>query len=408
MSIPKVLVGLLGLICVAVAISPPAQSDEPSTQAAHYGGEKTSVHTQLIEGSGRGAPGEQPFGYQAVALPMLEHLADANPNSYVSHGRDRTSDAEIYWINFTAEPSSEVIDQLSRSPFDTYVSWGFPFSHADMSEMTQAIGAAADSSPMTEDFRVGPIDTATSQVLELGLDVVPGADPQKVAAEIIDVAKAKTSLLRVNDAQVPVRVETGAGGYSYQHNVKGGHAVPQCTTGFTASWNGQLGIITAGHCTSLSVYDSTSGVFDSTGRPLYPTYGSGFGTPDVRFGATTSFHTTSKIFRDSKSSEQTVTGVGTPAPGMDICNFGLVSDRHCGGGTPLRIVSASFCGTVEGRAHCGLAETNRRVTADGDSGGPWFVPGGGAYGIHTGASADTSLLTGATAIQSVGITIRQN
>ena len=173
-------------------------------------------------------------------------------------------------------------------------------------------------------------------------------DQEATVAEAIDRANT-AKRLQGDDLDIPVVITSGPVGFTGQAQVKGGHATNCYTTGFTASYAGDLGFMTSGHgsCSSLNIYDSASGVVTSFGTPRRPLISGG--RLDVWFAKTLSGHTTTYRFADSGSSDIVTTGVAGPYSLMAVCKYGLVTGRHCGQDVPLYVISnSSFCSTAVG------------------------------------------------------------
>ncbi len=402
---------LLTIACIATA-APTTATAEPAVTSegplAEGAPQVTATDSTLILGQGADvAVGT--FGYQTLALNTLEEIAAANETTFVSLGVDRDAE-ETYWINFTTPPPEKVLAGLRTQPFNTRVSWGYPLNDAAGDQVLHALASALDNHPSVTASSVEATPRENTQGLQVIYELAPSNTLSSDDIETVILQTANASLsseLRSHDKPIPVSFTGGKGiAYQTQVAVKGGHSVPLCTTGFTASNSGDLGVITAGHCSGFSTYDGASGVITSVPATRRPLWGSG--RLDVQFGRTNSPHTTTKIFRSGGSSETTVTGVGTPREGMSICKYGLETGRDCGSTTPLYIVAEDVCRSAsDGYTYCALSGTNRQVTADGDSGGPWFVDSG-AYGITSGGIASTSYLTSIPAIEARLITIRQN
>lgn len=390
-------------------------SDRPAAAATDAEGlyvsdsMRAEVTTETVEGAGKAEVGERSSGHQTQALDLLGELARKYPATFTSAGVQAPG-SDQYYVNFTQQPGSEVFALLGAQPFDTNVAWGFNANAMQLEDATDRLAAALDRDPRVKALRVGGVAAQDSLGVEVRLEI---ASPDQFDAQelVNDGIQEVNSTARSELPEVPVVVGENEAPVSFvpQADVKGGHAATSCgrTTGFTASWNGNLGVITAAHgsCSSLNVYDSASGVISSFSTPKRPAVGGG--SLDVWFATTQAGHTTSKKFASANNIEVTVTGVGTPVQNMLICKYGLATGRNCG---DLFInSSASFCATAtgDGVLYCRLYQASRVVTAEGDSGGPWFWDSG-AYGITSGADGFASILTAASAIETAGIPIRQN
>jgi hypothetical protein len=349
---------------------------------------------------------------QLLAGVVLGALQTDFPATFVSFGRVSPG-VDEYYVNFTTEPTEEITKRLSDLPFDVTLNWGFPATAAQLEAAADELTRALDADPRVSALRVGGVSDQAKQGIEVRLDVASDARADEAALVTDAMAKVDAARSDENQPGVPVVLSEAQAGYEAQMDVKGGYGT-NCSrnTGFTASWNGNLGAMTAAHgnCSSLTVYNSASGVIDSFGMPKRPTVAGGY--VDVWFVKTVPGNATTYRFRDSMSTDIVATGVGNVYQNMDVCKFGTSTGRSCGQVTPLYVLnSASFCATnsigqgADGLTYCRLWEANRDVTESGDSGGPWFL-GQAAIGITAG-EATNSVFTAATAIETQGIIVRQ-
>lgn len=163
-----------------------------------------------------------------------------------------------------------------------------------------------------------------------------------------------------------------------EENHRGGRPYSGCTGGFVARRNGQQGITTAAHCfTKPSSYDGSK-----AGATWMAT-----NKRDVRFMSVLSGRAEPR-FQYSHGKYRTVTSRGVVSPGMTIYKFGRVT-----GYSKAIIRKHEGCVLYKsGRTWCGLYSTTKKVTENGDSGGPWFV-GGKALGFTSGSNAYASYVT---------------
>lgn len=391
-------------------------SEAPDTTGLHMSAALAHATGQRTVRPGSAEAQKAPLSsvdMQLLASEFFARLQESNPSTFVSYGRTAQGVNE-YFVNFTTEPSAEVLSSLTALPFYTVVNWGFPASGQQLEVAADELTRALDEDPRVAELRVGGVATPAGQ----GIDVriVPTDSTAAAAEDIVAEAVSATDAARSSRPllDIPVVSTGGPVGFEAQADVKGGHATNCYTTGFTASWNGNLGFMTASHgtsCASLNLYDSASGVISSFNMPRRPAVNGGY--VDVWFAKTQAGHATTYRFRDSASTDIVATGVAGPSVNMDVCKYGLVTGRHCGASTPLYVISSqSFCATnsqgsgADGLTYCRLWEANRDVTDHGDSGGPWFL-GQAAVGITAGTGGANSIFTAATSIEVQGIIVRQ-
>ena len=145
-----------------------------------------------------------------------------------------------------------------------------------------------------------------------------------------------------------------------------------CTANFTATRDGQAGIVTAEHCGSITQNGTQPSKYDG----LDASGTQAAGSYDLRFMKVAG--TATNAFRDSGTSARIVTSIGVMSVGLTIYKYGRIT----GYGTTTVKASRGCQSTTAGN-YCGLYETNQAITQNGDSGGPWFVVYKG-YGSTTG------------------------
>ena len=337
------------------------------------------------------------YGQLDVATALFDKLRATMPNEFVAAGLSEGVPGK-YWLSIVGTPSPSLLKLLEEQPFNVTVNTGLPANERQLTAAVEDLATTVEADPAVSvaDVSYDPIGTG------INVDYTLASDARTSASSVSDrlVDTITTDLPQVVD-DVPVAIAAGSQpGFTPAADVEGGHSVGGCTSGFTANYSGNPGVITAGHCSEPS-YEGDSSVLQAM-----VTLWSG-GNIDVRFSRTHNEwgHTTSKMFQDWNGHHTVVTGVGTPLINGPVCKFGLVTGRHCG---DLLVTEVNTCRyNDEGRLACRLAIANRSVVLKGDSGGPWYW-GAGARGTTVGFTSSESLFVYATALADYGITIRQN
>lgn len=153
----------------------------------------------------------------------------------------------------------------------------------------------------------------------------------------------------------------------------GGSRGAMCTGGFTVrAADGELGIVTAGHCPDTQEFDGVSlprrGELDGARSDVQ-----WHGACD-RVEVTNEFETGLGLRACTAARPR-----GHQAVGQYVCKYGASTGRSCG-----TIASRHF---TPGQYQASFTLVNDQLNAAGDSGAPWFDQGT-AVGIHQGSASD--------------------
>lgn len=271
------------------------------------------------------------------------------------------------------------------------------------------------------------LDAITASLRDAGVEYFGGFDLPSAkfvltVANAADVARVQGSLPASlkNDVAISVgpvpKTQAAPYGVVAGDSITGGTTVrdatnttaPYCTFGYavnyTSGTTARRGILTAGHCTSATMYFSVNGHWVTLHTPIVdrpPTAGSKY---DYKIWETTGLASSNKIyFRNlnaipefPSSGTLSMTSITTflnQKVGMVVCKSGATTGITCGkisNGNAIRNGAAGWI-TVTHTLQSDISEP-------GDSGGPWFLYPGtstiiSGVGIHT-AGAGTGTGTG--------------
>jgi len=258
-----------------------------------------------------------------------------------------------------------------------------------------------------------------------GLQVLFSAAPDVAQAELEQAGKGlvDTALKSAGRAlRFDVDFVEVGGPVPAQADITGGYGLTngnfaECTSGFTAVRNGNLGVVTAKHCANGLQYRGTAGTLEFGA----PASDSPEGEIDLQFHKTTgSGNTTSKKYLHYDNDERFVTNVTTQVDadrGETRCVRGAGDGHPSKTGFACAILSSDIgvcrdVGWPDGTVHytCALVRTTNNITQTGDSGGPWFddIPGR-AVGIHTAGTSSVSYFTNINRVSlNLNATVRTN
>lgn len=168
----------------------------------------------------------------------------------------------------------------------------------------------------------------------------------------------------------------------------GGLNLGSCTAGFTARnyLTGTKGFFTAAHCGTQSYqYPFSGGSWYSSSyqSQRYDGYA------DIQFRTFSSHTPQAKFYGSSTSTLTTQIQGGYAVTGSYLCHRGKTTGYRCGS-----VTSTTYAPTWSGACQSATCQPVWvRVNAysqPGDSGGPWFISGNAAAGIHKGGATDGS------------------
>lgn len=325
------------------------------------------------------------YGWQESFAGVVKQLRDSFSDQYA--GSAITNGGRSAWIAFKGEVPQTAVDLVATLPVTVRLIGGKGFSEAEIKQtLEQAYHAIHGDGDVAD--AVGWYDTETGVItIETKPRQTPGdavmrerlrarLQPPQPANHAINI---KVSIVDKLDGGVEANML--GGGY-----LKVGTS-PWCTAGFTVWWSGDMyrGIATADHCAdywSLRYYNHNTDTYtlvDRLGRGD-KNYG------DVAYYSRGTYSPTNQFYYDYGST-RSVTGVGLPTVGQQLCKFGRTTGYGCEEVYQCNVCSSGYCGLTAMKSH---------ITDGGDSGGPWFW-GNTAYGIHHGYKSiwfiDRSLFT---------------
>lgn len=338
---------------------------------------------------------------QTQVVPLGEVLADLEGrfgDEVARAGVPAQSDDEVLpWIQFKNEPSNEALAVVRSKLSEVTIDYGAPASYNELNELSERLIANVnDSNP---DISATTAYDSERREVAVVYSPVEGMSAEEVK-RVIDDAIVTTAHDYEQD-QLPLPVASRAtdkAGDNYEATVEGGRNLNtagvvgsdgSCTGGFTATRNGDRGILTAEHCFDNLWYGTVAGII--TTNPAVPT----LATIDAQYHRTITGngHVTNAQFRATgfdASDDRITQSYASPALNQTVCHWGRSSYYACG-----EVIDTDDCRTLgDGNYRCGLTTTSPNTSDGGDSGGPWFLTST-AYGLHTSGSnsGDTSTFT---------------
>lgn len=314
---------------------------------------------------------------QAEFADLAYRIETGDPDLFVGAGLTRDNSRTGGFLIFTKMPSPEVVEQVAKLPMDVEIRYGARWSQAALEAASEKVIEAAMHSPGVGTV-VTSLDREAGQVVVMYAtdgDQVP--DVEELSRNVAAASQASTG----NGSGPGVRVvrddEVSKG--EYEVVVQGGRVLRQggtdmCTSGYSATKNGNQGLITANHCPDN---------LDYIGHASAITFGSGgyAAETDMQFHRATTGNTAEAKFQANSGDVRTVGSVSNPVAGQQICMYGVTSGYNCSYVLDTGLCRTNDLGTGQ---YCGLATSVDRITTGGDSGGPWFYSYT-AKGTHTGS-----------------------
>jgi streptogrisin C len=348
----------------------------------------------IAEATGR--PFEEVYAEKHRDMLFGQALAKLQSvDGFASAGKDATGPG--YWVAFSGTVPAGALEPLGELASDVRTTTDAPLTAEERSTAVAAaaqsvqaqLGAESVEASMSED---GTTITAAA--------VLPATAPSTETSGAAAAGQAAAEASVNGGAQVQVEVAL-ADDAPEQEVLSGGTALGlgttsqlACTAGFTVrnARTAATGLITASHCPDDLNYES---------RRILTFEGHGdsaqldeqwFSSTEAAQGEFISQKAGSTLLR------RKVTAVAAPFVGMSVCKYGTVTGNGCSTviNGPTTTVNAN------GVTYGNLWQVQSYMTAEGDSGGPWFY-GNTAYGIHYGNiprdGADRSAFTSITSIE---------
>ncbi|MBM7519247.1 S1 family peptidase [Nocardioides nitrophenolicus] len=322
---------------------------------------------------------------------LVKRLESEHPESFLRWGLSQKGEEGDYWLAIAGQPTDQLLEDLKGLPSDTKLISGAVTTAAELSDVSGALLTSLAKHPdLIKSAGTTATGSATTIVVEYVLTEVGASDRATVDLHLSDALAiaAKNSI----DGRLPAEVtfkESQGDPDQLENTVQGGRPLwqggtPQCTAGFTAQRGGVRGVLTAGHCPNSLVYNNNAGMINPT--PITATPAAN-GIVDIQWHRTLSEngHTTNNQFAATGvggAGDRVATAAYNPAQGQLICHWGMTTEYSC-----AQVAQVNQCRNVDGVTMCGLDWTNTRISAGGDSGGPWFY-GNVAHGTH--ASSNVS------------------
>lgn len=186
---------------------------------------------------------------------------------------------------------------------------------------------------------------------------------------------AGEGILEHVSVSVTQATEPVLGGDDSKNRHMGGEDITGCTSGFgTMTPGGVRGLSTAGHCANSQSDDGASLTYKGGHEGTHGDFQwhTGPKTENDQFYS----GSTSKL----EVNERDVSSVGAPVLGQPLCRNGVISKKDCQEVRRLHVCDGG---------ECNLVQMGARLSAPGDSGGPYFW-GNTAYGLHEGWMYDPS------------------
>lgn len=310
---------------------------------------------------------------------LAYQIETTHPDLFVGAGflpDDPTVDA--YFI-FTEKPGTQVLEQIERLPIKVEVRYGAPWTQADLAAASEAVIEAAMLSPGVGSVLTSMDREAGAVVVRYAAEAGEEPDLEQLSRNVAMASAESTDGKSGPDVRLIRSDEVSQA--RYEVAVQGGRVLrkngdPECTSGFSATRNGNQGLITANHCPDLLDYiGHNSAISFSAGGYSANT--------DMQFHRVTSGNSAEAKFQADSGDIRNVNSISNPLFAEQVCKYGNSTGYGC-----TSVYDTGLCLTNDQGtgSYCGLVVTNAYITSGGDSGGPWFYSFA-AKGTHSGVVA---------------------
>jgi hypothetical protein len=373
--------------------------DGVGKRSAEPAGPDTRAHAELT-----GLPVDR-AGQDLADQILFENLATqvslAHPDLITLYGFD---DDRTPWIAMTREPKSDVLDELSRLPFNSVVRYG---ASSDGAELSKTVSMIADELEKIDRVveSTGGVENDPLEIL-VEYEVEEGTVPltsDEVNTMLNAVARQSPDGL----LPVPITVRAQEINIKPEIAVHGGSDLDPtdpdiggCSAGFAVRGGSQDGLASARHCYNWMMY------YGSTGYIAYDSATAPEEMRDLQWHRTINGHTAAARFKTGVSSAgdavlRTATSWGNPGINSSVCHYG-------------RGTGYTRCSTVDrpstyyyddNQRYEGIVRTATYVSTGGDSGGPWFT-NNAARGIHAAGGDGHSYFTWISSLSYLEVSIK--
>lgn len=347
-------------------------------------------------------------------------LEETHPEIYA--GAAIVRDGEAAWLAFKHEVPVSVEALLHDLPVPVKLVGGRGFSVVELRDAVVMLHEAVVEHPDVE-----AASTAPNYESGAVTSYVQPHNSLTIADRVTlqDQIRAGISQILPEDSSVRFEVAIAPGEVwaSPETHTRGGAQLLHltnpdlhCTTGFVVRHtDGRQGVATAGHCANPNwspnaltrTYRNPSGG-NATSLTRNAWHMGSLG--DVAWYGN---HNSGRTFYSSASAVRTVSSVAGPQLGQSLCHMGRATGGPGTANTGPKcttVVQLDMCQSLPSfPTVCRLARMNGHITADTDSGGPWFA-NNTAVGIHFGRCglSETSCFTPANGLLApIGVMVRQ-
>lgn len=348
---------------------------------------------------------------QATAQSLFEkfatEVAGKHPEIYSTAGFLQNQEADA-WMSFITDPPETILAGIRSLPLVVEVRTGVPATAIELERASGvAIDAVADSgwSVGSIGSTVEPDGSAITVEYELREPQVPSEQDRTlqslvntaVAAAFTDgVAPVPVTLAPYTDPVATPEVDLFGGGQLRRGSDNGA----ECTSGFTGSRSGGVGVPTARHCADGLRFGMNPGSIRFVGVASQTPAGNYI---DLQWHKAIYSTTASPKFRSTgHDMYRDLLDTANPVVDSAVCHWGQTSGYSC-----TYVDSTYACYKPYSLTYCGLAVGDDHISAGGDSGGPWFL-GSDGRGLHAGSKVvdgtTRSVFTMITALKYLNVT----